>query len=79
MKIKTLSQWAKDNGYSYRGAYNRFRNGNLKQAYKTSTGRIVIPVEVTEQSIKTIVYARVSSHKQKQDLTRCSTFNLPKR
>jgi len=70
MSIKTLSQWAKDNAYSYRGAYNRFKSGNLEQAYKTSTGRIVVSCDSTEQPIKTIVYARVSSNKQKNDLIR---------
>ena len=71
MKIQNLSNWAKDNNYTYRGAYNRFVKGNLEGAYKTETGRIVIPVE-SKQPIKTVVYARVSSNKQKQDLQRQS-------
>ena len=69
MKLQSLSNWAKDNDYSYRGAYNRFKNGNLKGAYSTETGRIVIPMEEFTE-IKTVVYARVSSNKQKEDLKR---------
>jgi len=69
MKIQTLSKWAKENDYSYRGAYNRFRKGGIEGAYKSETGRVVIPVK-EHQNIKTVVYARVSSNKQKNDLQR---------
>ena len=69
MKVQSLSHWAKENDYSYRGAYNRFVKGNIKGAYTTETGRIVVPVEDNDP-IKTVVYARVSAHKQKKDLER---------
>lgn len=32
MRYIKLAEWAKENGYSYRGAYNRFHAGNLKGA-----------------------------------------------
>jgi predicted site-specific integrase-resolvase len=67
-----LSIWAKKNGYSYRGAYNRFNAGRIKGAFKNDTGRIVVPDEEGNHRLKTIVYARVSSHKQKNDLERQS-------
>ena len=67
-KLIKLSTWAKINGYSYRGAYNRFKSGNLQQAFINETGRIVVPEAIPEQPIKTIIYARVSSPKQKNDL-----------
>lgn len=70
MKILSLSNWAKKNDYSYRGAYNRFLRGDLPQAYKTETGRIVVPVGDDLIPLTTVVYARVSSHKQKDDLER---------
>lgn len=70
MKVIKLSTWAKQNGYSYRGAYNRFNAGRLEGAFKNETGRIVVPVDTREPPLKTIVYARVSSPKQKEDLAR---------
>ena len=71
MKVIKLSKWAKLNDYSYRGAYNRFVRGDLPQAYKTETGGIVVPIEEdATKNIETIVYCRVSSNKQKQDLER---------
>jgi predicted site-specific integrase-resolvase len=70
MKVIKLSTWAKENDYSYRGAYNRYIRGDLPEAYKTSTGGIVIPIKDTNKPLKTIVYCRVSSNKQKEDLER---------
>lgn len=70
MKLIKLSKWAAKNGYSYRGAYNRFNAGKIEGAYKNETGRIVVPDSEEQQPLKTIVYARVSSHKQKDDLER---------
>jgi len=70
MNVIKLSTWAKQNGYSYRGAYNRFNAGNLAGAFKNETGRIVVPVESEKHPVKTVVYARVSSYKQKGDLER---------
>lgn len=34
MNLIKLSIWAKKNGYSYRGAYNRFNAGHIKGAYQ---------------------------------------------
>ena len=70
MKVIKLSTWANQNGYSYRGAYNRFNAGRLEGAFKNETGRIVVPVNTSEPPLKTIIYARVSSPKQKNDLER---------
>ena len=69
MKVLKLSKWAKVNGYSYRGAYNRFLRGELNGAYKNETGRIFVELKRPEPII-TVVYARVSSSKQKKDLDR---------
>lgn len=71
MKNIRLSQWAKNNGYSYRGAYNRFVNGNIEGAFKAPTGTILIPIEQDNSlNLKTYIYARVSSSKQRDDLDR---------
>lgn len=70
MKILSLSNWAKENDYSYRGAYNRYLRGDLPEARKTTTGRIVVDIKDDIIPLITVVYARVSSHKQKDDLDR---------
>ncbi len=70
MQYMKLSAWAKEHGYSYRGAYNRFHAGNLKGAFINDTGRIMVQVTPEEPPVKTIIYARVSSSKQKEDLDR---------
>lgn len=70
MDVIKLSNWAKKNGYSYRGAYNRFHRGDLPGAFINDMGRIMVPVETPKESLRTIVYARVSSPKQKEDLDR---------
>lgn len=69
-KVIKLSKWAEQNGYSYRGAYNRYKRGALPQAYQLETGTIVVPIEDQNEPLKTIIYARVSSNKQKDDLER---------
>ena len=58
------------NGYTYRGAYNLFINGNLPNAYVLPSGSIMVRVANTPQQKEqiTAIYARVSSSKQKGDL-----------
>ena len=70
MKIK-LRDWAKENGYTYQGAYNAFIRGEISNAIQLKTGRILVdmsPISEKTQSIQTIVYARVSSSEQKNNL-----------
>ena len=84
-KIK-LSTWAKENNYSWRGAYARFKRGKIKNAFQDEdTGSIFVIVECDSDSSNKIeinkndietnvsnvyIYARVSSFKQKDDLIR---------
>ena len=70
MENLRLSKWAKLNGYTYRGAYNLFINGNLPNAYVLPSGSIMVRVANTPQQKEqiTAIYARVSSSKQKGDL-----------
>ena len=84
-KIK-LSTWAKENNYSWRGAYARFKRGKIKNAFQDEdTGSIFVIVEcdsdssnkfeINKNDIETnvsnvYIYARVSSFKQKDDLIR---------
>lgn len=76
MKYIKLSQWAKDNGYTYQGAYRLYKASGLENTKVLPTGTILIQVENevnTQPIIKTkecIIYCRVSSNKQKEDLER---------
>lgn len=65
-----LSQYARREGIGYRAAWNRFRAGKIEGAYLDDSGHIVVPDPVVAQIGKAAVYARVSTHKQKDDLTR---------
>lgn len=41
--MKTLHEYGERNGIKYRAAWNRFREGKIPGAFKTETGRILIP------------------------------------
>lgn len=69
-KIK-LSEYAKLNRIQYRAAWNRFKAGKIPNAEYTETGAILI--DISEKKNKeecNVVYARVSTHDQKDDLER---------
>jgi putative resolvase len=69
-KIK-LSKWAKLNDYSYRGAYNVYKRGEIS-GEQTKSGAILIEVD-DPSNIKTeynVVYARVSSFANISNLER---------
>lgn len=69
MKNIKLSQWAKQNNFTYTGAYNLFKRGMIPNAHQLPTGTILVedgaPVN---NKIKTVVYSRVSSSQQKENL-----------
>lgn len=65
-----LSQYAAREGITYRGAWLRWRRGAIKGAYMDESGHVVVPDPMVEQVGKAAVYARVSTHKQKDDLDR---------
>lgn len=65
-----LSAWAKSVGLSYRGAYELFRSGRLPaRVQQLSTGTILVFPEQDAPG-KIVIYARVSSHDQVEDLQR---------
>lgn len=57
-------------GIKYRAAWNRYKAGKIPGAYLDEYGRIVVPDPVSELAHVSVVYARVSTHKQKDDLER---------
>ena len=65
-----LSEYAKRNGIKYRAAWNRYKQGKIPGAYIDDSGHIVVPDPRVLLVGKAVVYARVSTHKQRGDLDR---------
>ena len=66
-----LSVWAKRTGITYHTAWKWFDAGKLPvKAIKTATGTILVEDNPSDQKGETVIYARVSSHDQKNDLDR---------
>ena len=65
-----LSEYARRNGIKYRAAWNRYQGGRIEGAYIDAGGRIVVPDPAHALVGKAAVYARVSTHKQRDDLER---------
>lgn len=65
-----LSEWAKLNSYTYRGAFNVYQRGDIPGAFKTNNGSILVELEDEHSSKQeyNIVYARVSSSENKLNL-----------
>jgi putative resolvase len=73
MKSIKLSKWAKDHGYTYQGAYEMFARGQLPEAFRLASGHIMVPIKeeiIKQPSKNTVIYCRVSTPKQKEDLER---------
>jgi len=66
-----LHKWAEKYGFHYNAAWRMFKEGKIENAYKLPSGSIIVDDEKEENKPKkAIIYARVSSHDQKQDLKR---------
>ena len=64
-----LSDYAKKNGCCYRTAWSHYKSGKIQGLRISPTGRIVIDENPQlPLSNRAIIYSRVSTHKQKQDL-----------
>lgn len=64
-----LSVWAKQQGISYKAAWNWWKAGKLPvPAEQMPSGTIIIKEENTMAAGAAALYARVSSHDQKKDL-----------
>lgn len=65
-----LSHWAKDKGITYKTAYRMFKTGKLPvHSEQLPTGTILVYPEQPQQQ-RVVIYARVSSSDQKDDLKR---------
>ncbi|MHB8894014.1 MAG: IS607 family transposase [Candidatus Geothermincolia bacterium] len=68
-----LSEWAKQQGITYKTAWNWYKAGKLPvRAAQMPTGTIIVYPETATERTKVTIYARVSSADQKEDLSRQS-------
>lgn len=66
-----LSTWAKQQGICYKTAWRMWRDGRLPvPAEQLPTGTVIVHAGKDEHTGKAVLYARVSSMDQKQDLDR---------
>lgn len=66
-----LSEYAALNDITYKAAWLRYNKGKIPGAYQDSSGTIHIPNDENEElTNKAVIYARVSTHGQKEDLER---------
>ena len=63
-----LSVYAKQLGISYRTAWEWFKAGKIKGAFKTESGAIIVPEKRTKKGDYVVIYARVSSSENKGNL-----------
>lgn len=69
-----LSEYAKKYNIRYQTAWNHFKAGLIPNSYKLPSGTIIVKDEEIEATLrlpmKCVLYSRVSSHQQKDDLER---------
>lgn len=65
---KKLSTYAKENNVTYRTAWNRFNAGKIPNAYQDENGTIRIKEVLQEVDEKIVIYCRVSSSQNKDNL-----------
>jgi len=65
-----LSDYARQNGIQYKTAWLHFHKGLIPNARQLPTGTIVIDEPAPTRAGKTVIYARVSSSEQREDLKR---------
>ena len=65
-----MSEYAARNGIKYRAAWNRYKAGKIEGAYLDDSGHVVVPDPQHALIGRAAVYARVSTHKQREDLDR---------
>lgn len=75
MSRKKLSTWAAEQGVHYRTAMAWFHAGTLPHPTERTPGghiRIIVPDDTTPKAERVVLYGRVSSSDQKDDLRRQS-------
>lgn len=75
-----LSKWAKKQGIHYQTAWKWFKAGQIKNAFMTESGTILVNEEddITSDVKKAVVYCRVSNFSRKKELEyqvdRCNEY-----
>lgn len=59
-----LSAWARENGYTYTGAWLKFKRGDLPNSFQTPDGSIIVESKPKVKINCCAVYCRVSSNQQ---------------
>ena len=67
-----LSTWAKKHSYTYRRAWEIFKQGKIPNAIKMPSGCIIIEEDAPKPEQKIVVYTRVSSSENKNNLEKQS-------
>jgi len=67
-----LSTWARSKGLTYKGAYRMLKANQMPCKWEQlPTGTIVVyPENIKKEMFNVVIYGRVSSHDQKEDLNR---------
>ena len=69
MKRVKLSEYAKLHSVTYRTAWNWYKAGKIKKAFKDEYGNVLVEIEEeTPLENKVAIYARVSSNENKSNL-----------
>jgi len=68
--MKTLRDYANSHCITYKTAWNRFKADKIPNAFKDVNGRVLIDETKSIDYNQAILYCRVSSNKQKDDLER---------
>jgi len=69
MKIIKLSEYAKLHSVTYRTAWNWYKAGKIRDAFKDEYGNILVKIkEETPIENRVAIYARVSSNENKKNL-----------
>ncbi len=64
-----LTIYAKQLGINYRTAWEWFKAGKIKGAFKTESGTIIVPEErISKKGDYVVIYSRVSSSENKSNL-----------
>jgi len=66
----TLGKYAKQHGIQYRAAWNRHKRGAIPGSFKDAFGKVLIPEDSPGRPEKTVIYTRVSSSQNKDNLLR---------
>lgn len=67
-RYEKLSDYANRRSITYRTAWVHFKRGKIKGAFKDDNNSIYVPIDTNIDYSKCACYARVSSHKMKENL-----------